>query len=84
MNPKPKSKITLSALFKHIGEDNCKIQWLNAALVGAETDRLGDTKITFATRQVQSGDFLLEGAAPKKVGLIIWLPVDRLPKELRP
>lgn len=83
-----KPKLSLVDLINHIGMEHVKVQPLLPSITGATTSKKGITKITFETRDFNCNDLVAatesfgdtERAKDSTIGLILWLPKDRLPK----
>ncbi len=70
--------MTLSELIKHVGDENVQMQNLAASLIGFEK-RGHHTEITFGTEAVSAIE-LMTNSTPL-MGLVIWLPRDKLPNK---
>lgn len=70
----------LSELIEHVGDDNVQVQWIRESFVSAES-RKGDGEITFATDGGKVIGFT-EGNDSEFVGLVVWLPRQRLPERM--
>lgn len=75
----------ISELIAKIGDEHVKVQTLAENMTCGSITRNGG-KITFAT----SAEFVSEmnraailGGKPSHVGLVVWLPRERLPEEMR-
>ncbi len=67
----------LSELIAHVGDDNIQVQGLNSSFVRG-TVKTKDGEITFATDREKV--MALCGVGEQKYrGMIIWLPIDKLP-----
>lgn len=67
----------LSELIAQIGDENVTVQKLSDSITGTvSTNKQGVTKITFGTKEITCGDLLVG----TKIGLIVWIPTDKLPK----
>ena len=72
----------LSELIQHVGDEHVQIQNLDQSCVSAKAGKR-DGEFTFATDREK----VIERAMGKKVshiGLVVWVPVDRLPDSMRP
>lgn len=72
----------LSELIQHVGDDHVQLQNLTGSLIRANM-KARDGEVTFATDRDKVGALCGVGKTTH-VGLIVWLPVDRLPEDLRP
>lgn len=76
----------LSELIQHVGDDNVHIQSL-AGSITSGTKNKTEAKITFATDLTRGGGGAMHHAAtgikPEWIGLIVWLPKSKMPKELQ-
>jgi hypothetical protein len=65
----------LSDLIAAVGDENVVLQ--NLDIDAASIDKTKDgTKITFYTGAIQAEEYLT--GKPKKLGLVVWLPRDRV------
>jgi hypothetical protein len=71
----------LSELIQHVGDEHIELQNIDSSLVKAKTCKQ-DGEITFATDKSKVIDRAI-GNKPKHVGLIVWLPRERLPESMR-
>lgn len=71
----------LSELIEHVGNDHVQIQDLAQSLVSAKA-KTNDGEITFATDHSKVVQ-LSTGQKPDHVGIVVWLPRNRLPEHLR-
>ena len=69
--------MTIVELLNHVGLDNVRVQPLSPALKEAHLSKKGETLVTFYTREITPNDLLFGGKGT--VGMILWLPADRLP-----
>jgi len=72
----------LSELIIHVGDDHVQLQRLDSSLVGGQVKKQ-DAELTFATDR-QKGMALVGVGEQTHIGLIVWLPVERLPESMRP
>lgn len=72
----------LSELIQHVGDDHVQLQNLTSSLIRANL-KARDGEVTFATDRDKVGALCGVGKTTH-MGLIVWLPVDRLPQNLRP
>ena len=72
----------LSELIQHIGADNVEIQTISSSLIRANL-KAKDGEVTFATDREKVSAICGVGKQTH-MGLILWLPIDRLPEEMRP
>lgn len=75
----------LSELIAHVGDDAVKVQNLQGDFVGSNNGPKGAT-ITFATDPVhvsQLAKAAMLGTKPDHVGLVLWLPRNRLPEGMQ-
>lgn len=72
----------LSELILHVGDEHVGLQNLDNSLIRAQA-KTRDGEITFATdrRHVMQRAF---DQPVTHVGLIVWLPVEKLPENLKP
>ena len=66
----------ISELILAVGDDHVVFQNLLNDAQSVDKTKAG-TKITFYTDQVQAEE-LMHGGKPKKIGLVVWLPQDRV------
>ena len=66
----------MSELILAVGDENVVFQNLTNDMRSIDKTKAG-TKITFYTNAVQAEEFLGEGQ-PEKIGLVLWLPRDRV------
>lgn len=75
----------LSEMILHVGDENVTIQNL-ASDMTQFTSGKKDSKITFCTSK-ENGQQLARHAAtgkkPDMIGLVVWLPRNKLPEELQ-
>lgn len=71
----------LSELIQYVGDENITMQRVDQFIAARLKKKTGDVEITFATKETTVDELM--GRRPKKRGLIIWLPVDRIPPELQ-
>jgi hypothetical protein len=72
----------LSELIQHVGDEHVQLQNFDQSLVRAQA-KTRDGEITFATDR----SHVMERAFNQQVshvGLVVWLPVHRLPESMRP
>ena len=68
--------LKLSELILHVGDEHIQIQ--NVLACATEVNlRKGVTYITFGTEAISAVDVM--GRKETKIGLVIWLPKDRMP-----
>lgn len=70
------SKMTIVTLLEQVGLENVQVQPLASSMCDIKSLKKGGTKITFITDQQTPTDFMMKTG---KVGLILWLPHDKLP-----
>lgn len=68
--------MSLSKIISEVGDEHVLVQCLTDAWKNAKTNRKGITTITFQTDAVTLSDLLFGS----KIGLVIWIPKERLPK----
>ncbi len=68
----------LSELISSIGDENIQVQSLLDALKSASTNTKGETTVSFFTKAVTANDLVFGGEKALRVGLIVWLPKDRV------
>lgn len=71
----------LSELIQHVGDEHVQIQNLDNSLIKAKTAAT-DGEITFATDKSKVIERAV-GKKPSHVGLVVWLPRERLPESMR-
>lgn len=70
--------MTISELIKHVGDENVEFQLLESSLISAQVKKR-DGEITFATDR--NNVLALAGLGkPTHRCMILWLPLDRMPK----
>jgi hypothetical protein len=69
----------LSELIAAVGDEYVQFQRLDETLLNADSTKNG-TKITFVTQALNPGH-VLTGTGP--VGLVVWLPRDKLAEALK-
>ena len=75
-----KESMKLSELIVAVGDENIQVQWLKECVVGAEMKKLG-THVTFGTTAISPVEVAIgEG---RNVGVILWLPRNLIPDELK-
>lgn len=67
----------LSELIAVVGDEHIQMQNLLESMDEIRQMKNGDTKISFFTNQITATEVAQHAA--KKVGLVIWLPRDRIP-----
>lgn len=72
----------LSELIAHVGDEHVELQNLDNSTIRAQAKKT-DGEITFATDRSKVMERAM-GLSVKHLGLIVWLPVDRLPESMRP
>jgi hypothetical protein len=68
-------------LCQHVGDENIQFQVLDECVTHVQTNKKGITKITFGTQAVTANEFMYSGQKAKLRGLVVWLPIDKLPTE---
>jgi hypothetical protein len=72
----------ISELIAMVGDENIRFQNLEEALIEANIS--GDVaKIKFGTEKDKVMNYLHK-ADRKFVGLVVWLPIEKMPEKLRP
>jgi len=66
----------MSDLILQVGDENVVFQNLDRDAHTIDKTKHG-TKILFYTDAIQAEEFL-DGGKPKKIGLVVWLPRDRV------
>ncbi len=66
----------LSELIQHVGDENVELQNLEVSMLGFEKRGL-NTEITFGTTAVSAEELMI--GKPPLLGLVIWIPRDKLP-----
>lgn len=72
--------MSLLELINHVGQENISVQNLLMAVTASNTNKKGETKLTFITKEITTNDLVFEGEKARKIGLILWMPTDKLPK----
>lgn len=75
----------LSTLISTVGDENVAFQPLTGSFIRGHLTK-HDAEITFATDKGKGQDLITAiatGGQPSQVGLIVWLPRDKLPPELK-
>ena len=72
----------ISELMATVGDENIEFQVLDTALIEANVDK-AEAEITFGTQPDKVMNFLLDNHR-KYVGLVVWLPIEKMPEKLRP
>lgn len=72
----------LSELIQHVGDDHVQCQGLSSSLLKANL-KPKDGEVTFATDREKVAALCGVGKATH-MGLVVWLPVDRLPDDMKP
>ena len=73
----------LSELIALVGDDNIMVQNIHESCLNATVVMGGRaTRLTIDTNQVTPTDLLFPKNA-KKRGIILWMPVDKLPEGMR-
>ncbi len=70
----------LSEIILAVGDEHIQLQNLLDSTADIRMMKNGDTKISFFTNQITATE--VATASAKKLGLVIWLPWDRLPPEI--
>lgn len=74
--------MTLTELIDYVGLDNVVIEPIHTNATGAKQRKGGEVEVSFLSTQCSVADFA--GFGPrKKLGLVVWLPVDKLPESMR-
>lgn len=74
--------MSITELCQHVGDDNIQCQIVSQSLVKGEVKK-HDGEITFATDRDKVMPLCGVGKQTH-VGFIVWLPVDRLPENMKP
>lgn len=77
--------MTIIELLEHVGQENIMLQWLPECQIRAQSTKQG-AQITFGTTGVSTNELAAEaltGQPPKNLGMILWLPVERLPEAIK-
>ena len=74
--------MSISELINHVGDDNIQCQHLQSSLIRAELKKR-DGEVTFATDRDKVAALCGVGK-PSHICMIVWLPIDKLPEEIRP
>lgn len=69
---------TLSQIIESVGNENVKVQKLTDCVVKSATKK-SVTTITFQTEVIHTNDLMYGGEKSGYVGLILWLPKEKLP-----
>lgn len=72
----------LSELVAYVGDENITVQRVDQFIDAKYKSKTGDIEITFATNAITVDELL--GRHPRNIGLIVWLPVNKLPETMRP
>ena len=72
----------LSELIQHVGDDHVQLQNLAGSLIRASM-KTRDGEVTFATDRDKVGALCGVGKSTH-MGLVVWLPIERLPENMRP
>ena len=72
----------LSELIQHVGDDHVQIQTVSSSLIRANL-KARDGEVTFATDREKVAALCGVGKATH-MGMIVWLPIARLPEDMRP
>jgi hypothetical protein len=73
-------KMKMSELILAIGDENVVFQNLDTDAHAIDKTRHG-TKISFYTDAIQAEE-LLDGGQPKKMGLVLWFPRNKVAEEI--
>lgn len=68
----------LSELINHVGDENIKVQYVDHFITAKNKKKTKDTEVTFATKETTVDELM--GRRPRNLGLIIWLPMDKISK----
>lgn len=69
----------LSELIAHVGDENIQVQNLVESMESINKGTMGKaTMITFGTNAITPQDLLVK--PQKLLGLVIWIPRDKMPK----
>lgn len=68
----------LSELIVAIGDENIVLQNLFECLTASKQVKRGGTELSFLTDQVNTTEIATDRF--KKIGLVVWLPKDKLPE----
>lgn len=72
--------MSIIELLNHVGVENVKVQFLSECMTRADwRNKKKATEIAFMTQEVTVGN-LLQGTLGEKIGIIVWVPKDKLPK----
>ncbi|AHF89532.1 hypothetical protein OPIT5_03950 [Opitutaceae bacterium TAV5] len=75
----------LSELIQHVGDECIQMQNLEQSLVRV-VQKKNDGEITFATSKGKASQLAkcaVLGGKPDHVGLVVWLPREKLPESMR-
>ena len=76
--------MSISELVNYIGAENIRIQWLTECFAGANwRNKLKATEVRFLTTEVQVADLIGVQREGQRVGMIIWLPKDKLAEAIK-
>jgi hypothetical protein len=74
--------MNIAELMAEVGSENITFQVLTQAMSGAKLRKGGATEISFWTDAVSVAQATGITDSPM-LGLVVWLPVDKLPAEIR-
>lgn len=69
--------MTLTELINAVGEQHILVQPLHTSVLRVSAKK-HDCEVTFATNQMSPRD-LLDLGHTEKIGMILWIPRDRMP-----
>lgn len=75
----------LSELISQVGDENIAIQTLETSFVRGSVKK-HDVEITFATNKTKGQNLITAvatGGKADELGLIVWIPREKLPERLR-
>lgn len=77
---------SIARVVNHVGSENIKVQNLATCLASGHQGKT-DCRLTFFTSKEHGASIMREACMGKDkgvIGLVLWIPVDKLPPELKP
>lgn len=74
----------LLEILSELSEDDIKVQYLLNCMVESKdktnrkTKKVEHTRISFLTKEIQTGDLMFGGTRARSYGVILWLPKDKI------
>lgn len=75
--------MTIIELLEHVGVDDIMVQMLKSNCTGAKVRKSGEVEVSFMTAETSVAEVCGLTNPPKKVGLVVWLPYDKLPESMK-